>query len=69
VDTQFHLPVSPSGLVDHCHIVCGCLVVLHPAPIDKVQAPLCHQLPHFILHLWRLPAPPGGKEGLAGGRE
>ena len=52
------------GLVDHGHIVCCCLVVLHPAAIDKVKLPLCHKALHQIFGLVGLLPPPAREEGL-----
>ena len=44
--------MTASGLVDHGHIVSCCLVVLHPATIDKVKLPFGHKVLTTFWYHW-----------------
>jgi hypothetical protein len=61
---HLHLPVAPCCLVNHCSVVCCRFVVLHKATIHKVELPRSHQLPHLVLHAWRLQVPPAREKAL-----
>lgn len=60
-------PVPPCGLVNHCNVVCSCLIMLHPAPVDEVQSAICYQLPDSCLDCRGLAVPPGTEERLQAG--
>ena len=57
-------PVASSGLVNHGDVVCGGLIVLHPAAIHERQATLAHQPFDLALGLLRLLRPPSCEERL-----
>ena len=56
--------VTASGLVDHGHIVSCCLVVLHPAAIDKVKLPFSDKVPDLVFGIIGLLPPPAREERL-----
>ena len=56
--------MTAGGLIDHCDIMCGSLIVLHPAAVQEVQLAPCHQALYRLLRLRCLLLPPAAEEGL-----
>ena len=56
--------MTPCALVQHAGVVRGGFIMLHPAAVDKAQAPLGNQGTDGVLGGGGLLRPPPSKEGL-----
>lgn len=52
------------GLVNHGYVVSCCLIVLHPAAINKVKLPLSDKVPDHVFGIISLLPPPAREERL-----